>query len=83
MAKGARDRFASDWALSLTGIAGPAGGSPAKPVGLVFIGLAGPNTNRVFRHIFASPREQIRQRAAMASLNHLRIALLGQGALAS
>ena len=78
MAQGARDRFSSDWALSLTGIAGPDGGSPGKPVGLVFIGLAGPNTNRVFRHVFASRREQIRQRAALASLNHLRGALLGQ-----
>jgi len=80
MAKGARDRFDSDWALSLTGIAGPGGGTPDKPVGLVFIGLAGPNTNQVFRHIFASRREQIRLRAAMAALNHLRGALLGQGA---
>ena len=83
MARGARDRFDSDWALSLTGIAGPAGGSPDKPVGLVFIGLAGPNTNRVFRHVFASSREQIRQRAAVTALNHLRVALLGQGASAS
>jgi len=76
MAKGARGRFDSDWALSLTGIAGPAGGSPDKPVGLVFIGLAGPNTNEVFRHVFTSGREQIRLRAAMSALNHLRGALL-------
>ena len=77
MVLGARDRFGSDWALSLTGIAGPTGGTPDKPVGLVFIGLAGPNTDRVFRHVFASQREQIRRRAASTALNHLRVALLG------
>ncbi|MDP6542974.1 MAG: competence/damage-inducible protein A [Phycisphaerae bacterium] len=82
MAQGARDRFDSDWAVSLTGIAGPDGGSPDKPVGLVFIGLAGPDTTEVFRHVYASHREQIRLRAAMGALNHLRIALLGQNSTA-
>jgi len=78
MARGARDRFDSDWALSLTGIAGPAGGTSDKPVGLVFIGLVGPNTNEVFRHVFASSREQVRQRASLTALNHLRVALLAR-----
>ena len=82
MARGARDRFGSDWAISLTGVAGPDGGTSDKPVGLVFIGLVGPNTNKVFRHIFASQREQIRQRASLAALNHLRVALLGQNSTA-
>jgi PncC family amidohydrolase len=79
MAQGARQRFNSDWAISLTGIAGPGGGGPDKPVGLVFIGLAGPNVNKVFRHVFASNRQQIRHRASLAALNHLRLALLGEG----
>jgi len=82
MARGARGRFGSDWALSLTGIAGPDGGSPDKPVGLVFIGLTGPNTTRVFRHVFASRREQIRLRAARTALNHLRIELLEENSTA-
>jgi nicotinamide-nucleotide amidase len=80
MAEGARERFGSDWAISLTGIAGPGGGSPDKPVGLVFIGLTGPNTNEVFRHVFASKnRHQVRLRASRYALSHLRDALLKQG----
>jgi len=78
MAQGARDRFDSDWSLSLTGVAGPDGGTSDKPVGLVFIGLVGPNTNKVFRHVFAFRRDQIRLRASRTALNHLRVALLEQ-----
>jgi len=78
MAEGARKRFASDWAISLTGIAGPGGGTPDKPVGLVFIGLVGPDTGEVFRHVLASDRSQIRHRAALAALNHLRLAMIAQ-----
>jgi len=78
MARGARDLFASDWAVSLTGIAGPDGGSPEKPVGLVFIALAGPDHTRCHRHIFPPQRDRVRNRAAMTALNHLRLALKRQ-----
>jgi len=76
LAGGCRERFGSDWALSLTGIAGPAGGSQEKPVGLVYIGLSGPDGTDVHRHIFPAARLHIRRRAAMAALNYLRLALM-------
>ena len=76
MSLGCRGRFASDWALSVTGIAGPEGGTEAKPVGLVYIGLAGAGRCAVHRHTFPGPRRQIRRRTAVAALNHLRLALL-------
>lgn len=76
MALGCAGCFGSDWALSVTGIAGPEGGTEAKPVGLVYIGLAGEGRCAVHRHVFPPPRRQVRQRAATAALNHLRLALL-------
>ena len=76
MAEGCRERFASDWAVALTGIAGPAGGSDDKPVGLVYIALAGPHGSRVHRHVFPGDRRIIRLRAALSALNYVRLALL-------
>ena len=76
MALGCLRRFASDWAVSVTGVAGPAGGTDAKPVGLVYIALAGARGCDVHRHVFPGPRRQIRRRTATAALNHVRLALL-------
>ncbi len=57
MAIGARALFAADYALSVTGIAGPGGGTDEKPVGLTYIGLAGPqDLLRVERHIWDCDR---------------------------
>ena len=53
MASNCRGVFTSTWALSTTGIAGPSGGSEQKPVGLVYIGLAGPKNIYAKRFIFA------------------------------
>jgi len=78
LAEGAKRRFASDYAIGVTGIAGPAGGTPDKPVGLVFIGLSFPGGVAVeeWRYGADSPRELIRQRAAYTALNLLRLKLL-------
>lgn len=76
MATGARSALGATWALSITGVAGPDGGSPEKPVGLVFVGLAGPQRVVTAEHRFRGNREVIRHRAQTAALHHLRTALL-------
>jgi len=79
MAAGCRHASGSDLALSVTGIAGPTGGTAEKPVGLVHIGLAEASGCRTWEHRFGSAlnREEIRERAGRAALNHLRLHLAG------
>jgi nicotinamide-nucleotide amidase len=79
MALGAKARLQTDWALSITGIAGPGGGSAEKPVGLVYIGLATPEGQVYsFEHHFASFRGRgwVRHLSACSALDHLRRRLL-------
>lgn len=71
MAQGARAAAAADFAVSITGIAGPAGGTPEKPVGLVFVGVAAPHGTAAFKHHFSGSRAEIRQAATEAALRHL------------
>lgn len=80
MVEGAGTRCQSDYALSITGIAGPAGGSAEKPVGLVYIGLLSPGGVSVKECRFGSetPRHVIRIRAARTALHLLRRALLSE-----
>jgi nicotinamide-nucleotide amidase len=77
LASGARERARSTWGIGVTGIAGPGGGTPTKPVGTVFIGLAGPDGERVRRFQFPGERDTIRDRTAKAALQWLRCAMLG------
>jgi nicotinamide-nucleotide amidase len=80
MAIGVRDRFRADLGLSVTGIAGPTGGSPEKPVGLVYVGLAtetGVQTRRLEMGP-EQPRQVIRHRAAKQALNWVRLTLLAR-----
>ena len=61
MAQGVRGRFDADWGIGITGIAGPGGGSPDKPVGLVYIALAGNRQTSVTRNVFEGSRESIKE----------------------
>jgi len=56
MARGVRHLLGADYGLSTTGIAGPTGGTPDKPVGLVYIALVGPDVERCERHIWDRDR---------------------------
>jgi PncC family amidohydrolase len=71
MAAGARARFGGSLAVSITGIAGPDGGSPEKPVGLTYVGLAGGGGVDVRRLQLAGDRSTIRHAAAEAALQWL------------
>ena len=78
MAEGARNSAGTDYALSITGIAGPDGGTDEKPVGLVFLGLAGPNGTEVVKAHYRGSREDIRIRASTQALNLLRMEIYTQ-----
>jgi nicotinamide-nucleotide amidase len=68
MAEGALERLGADLAVSVTGIAGPGGGTDAKPVGTVCFGLAGRGATATSRSILIGSRSEIRRRAAQAAL---------------
>jgi len=72
MAKGVRKQARSALALSITGIAGPEGGSPDKPVGTVFIALADSARVKSEKHRFLGDRERIRWQATQAALDLVR-----------
>ncbi|MDW8209043.1 MAG: competence/damage-inducible protein A [Chloroherpetonaceae bacterium] len=76
LAVGAQRRFATTYGVGITGIAGPDGGTPEKPVGLVYIAVAGPEGCHVERASFLGSRQTIRQRAAQSALNLLRLHIL-------
>jgi nicotinamide-nucleotide amidase len=71
MAQGARKAAGTDFALSLTGIAGPTGGTLSKPVGLVFITATSARKTVVRRFLFKGTRLQIKRQATTAALNML------------
>lgn len=76
MAEGARTVSGADIAISVTGIAGPTGGTAAKPVGLVYMALAAADGTIAFEHRFSGSRMDIKLRASQAALNMLRLHLL-------
>ena len=71
MARGVRRLLGTDVAVSITGIAGPTGGTPEKPVGLVYIGLAAEDAESAEKHIWAGDRESNKAQTAEAALKLL------------
>ncbi len=76
MASGVRRASRTQLGLSVTGIAGPGGGTRAKPVGLVYVGLAAGRQSWAFRFRFPGGRRAVKLRSARAALNVLRLYLL-------
>ncbi len=81
MAVGAAQRFATQWSISVTGVAGPGGGSEEKPVGTVWFGLAGPGVLRSRCLLFPGDRERVRWQASQYALDMLRREVLELDAL--
>jgi nicotinamide-nucleotide amidase len=75
LAEGVRATAGATWGIGITGIAGPTGGTPEKPVGTVHLAVAGPRgTTHVLRS-WRGDRDRIRKTAAYDALDHLRLAL--------
>jgi nicotinamide-nucleotide amidase len=72
MTAGARERLGADVAVSVTGIAGPGGGTEEKPVGLVYLHAAAPDGERAADFQFPGDRDSIRRRATVTALHLLR-----------
>ena len=77
MARGVRERFAADYGIAITGVAGPGGGTAAKPVGLVFVGLADAAASRAQALRLPFDREGNRLAAVQRALDALRRRLEG------
>jgi nicotinamide-nucleotide amidase len=72
MAEGARRRLGADLAVAVTGVAGPGGGSEAKPVGLVYLHVSGADGERAREMRWGGRRQDVRLRATVAALHLLR-----------
>ena len=76
MSRGIRERIGADFGLSVTGIAGPSGGTPEKPVGTVWISIAQAKNHEARLFQFHGDRERIIRGTSQAALNWLRLGLL-------
>ncbi len=72
MARGVRQRFSASLGLAVTGIAGPGGATPGKPVGLTYIALVDNTGEVIERHIWQGDRIQVKEQTAEAALDLLR-----------
>jgi nicotinamide-nucleotide amidase len=71
MAMRVREKFGTTWGIGVTGVAGPGGGTEEKPVGLVWIAVAGPDGVKAVKHLFGTDRRINRERTVGAALGML------------
>ena len=79
MADGARERFGADLAGGITGVAGPGGGTDAKPVGLVYVAVTGGGAADVRRHLWVGDRSENKRSSAEAAIAALLARAEGAG----
>jgi len=77
MAKNGREKLGVDYCLSTSGVAGPDGGSNEKPVGTIWIGLAGDGFEKAYKFQFGNHRERNIELTVLTALNLLRCSILG------
>ena len=75
MAERGRRELGTTWAVATSGVAGPSGGTPDKPVGMVWMAVAGPDGVRAWCHHLGRVRERIVERASRRALTHLFLAI--------
>lgn len=73
MAQGARENLGCDYAVSVTGVAGPGGGTGSKPVGLTYVAAAGPHGHEVAGRQWDGDRTMNKERSAAAALESLLV----------
>ncbi len=78
MCKGVRELANANIGISVTGIAGPTGGTPDKPVGTVWIGICGENVHKAFQFLFSGDRNMVRQQTTITALEMARRAVEGE-----
>ena len=78
MAENARKTFGCQWAIATSGIAGPTGAEPGKPVGTVWIAVANSLQNEAFCKIFAGNRTEVREKSVYSALGKLLFLLNNQ-----
>lgn len=76
MLDGCKERFHTDYSIAISGITGPGGGSPNKPVGTVYIGIIGPNGKIIEKHFFPGDRVRVMERTFFMAMEMLRREIL-------
>lgn len=76
MLDGCKERFHTDYSIAISGITGPGGGSPNKPVGTVYIGILGPNGKIIEKHFFPGDRVRVMERTFFMAMEMLRKEIL-------